>query len=101
MGYRTVVIFNNDRHSDWAKDPSLGSRISEQMNRCRPDQPADLGNGGYVVRCDHMDVTEVCLLRDLTLKNLTYGGRGNTPLELLREAASELGYRLVKKSRKN
>jgi len=109
MGFRTVVVLYNDQCSEWEKDPNLGRKISTGMNYAmNPDNGgnfsgADL-NYGMVVECAHADTQRLLALdgyRAHWLPGASHWRRNDTTeamkLRLLKEAADELGYKLVKK----
>lgn len=116
MGYRTVVMLNNDFCTEWKKDPELGKKISEAMNYIHPNHPRyhlnPLGQYGRVVECVHADTQSLVRLSDyenfeeLSNKYRTFNYKPyheqheSDMLDLLKEAADKLGYRLVKKSAK-
>jgi hypothetical protein len=106
MGYRTVVMLSNDRCSEWQNDAELGRKIAVKMN----DAMGIRGGGdigyGTVVECVHADTQTLAIL-DMydSFHAIAHGSwvRGQSDndvaLKLLKEAASNLGYRLVRKSR--
>jgi len=108
MGYWTVVMLNNDRTHEWSKDPELGQKIHYDMsfhilgNQLRDSQ---LGRYGSVVECVHADTqTLVALEHYSSFTPLAYTAwrpnQENRDLELIKQAADALGYRLVKKPEK-
>ena len=113
MGFRTVVMLNNDRSHEWSKDPELGSKIQRAMNfagnpravRDGYERFDEIGPGyGRAVECVHADtVTLVKLGHYTSFEPLAYGGYQlfHTPdegkLEMLKRAAEELGYHVRKK----
>lgn len=111
MGYRTVVMLNNDASHEWAADPQLGEKILTAMNFANSPNPdrnrfADIGNYGRVVECVHADVqTLVRMNHYVGFTPLAYTARTHGPstdedlVVLLKDAAFELGYRLVKKGK--
>lgn len=109
MGYRTVVMLNNDWAHEWIKDPELGEKISIAMNRVNRDHPRSqaLGQYGRVVECVHADTQTLARLDHyegfevLSQTWRTFGpSTDEDMLDLIKEAADKLGYRLVKKSAK-
>lgn len=107
MGFRTVVMLNNDATHEWSKDPALGQKIHHDMSigftiSGRGDQ---LGRYGSVVECVHADTqTLVALEHYSSFTPLAYTAwrpnQENRDLELIKQAADALGYRLVKKPEK-
>ena len=109
MGFRTVVMLNNDFCSGWSKDPELGEKISIAMNHVNRDHPRSqvLGHYGRVVECVHADTQTLARLGHyegfdaMAQTWRTFGpSTDEDMLDLLKEAADKLGYRLVKKSAK-
>ena len=110
MGFRTVVMLNNDRTDEWSKDPALGQRIQQAMNNTHSEdrwgpRSADFGYG-RVVECTHADVqTLVRLDRYTGFEPVAYTSRSSGPsndddmVRLLKAAADKMGYRLIKKSK--
>jgi hypothetical protein len=96
MGFRTVVIFNNDLSREWQKDPTLGDKISHASY----DRNFEYGR---VVECCHADTLTMGIIDSVDFKPMVYdswryGERDDeTQVRLLKRAAEELGYRLVKK----
>lgn len=111
MGFRTVVMLNNDTSHEWANDPELGSKIQSAMSYAGRKNDfygsnSRLGRYGQVVECVHADTQTLVRLDHYTgFEPLAYTSRTFGPstdddkLELLKKAASEMGYRLVKKSK--
>ncbi len=111
MGFRTVVMLNNDWCTEWENDPELGKKISQAMNYCRPPSPRHhlnpLGQYGRVVECVHADTQTLVRLDHyqgfdaMAQTWRTFGpSTDEDMLDLLKEAADKLGYRMVKKSAK-
>lgn len=65
MGFRTVVMLNNDACHEWSVDPALGEKISMAMthasSRDRRDM-ASVGGYGQVVECVHADQQTLAML---------------------------------------
>jgi len=98
MGYRTVIMLNNDYLHQWSNDPELGKKIIYS-----PTYSNKIGNYGRVVECTHADNQTLAMLDHYDGFNaLSYGawkrGQDNNDvnLKLIKEAARILGYRLVK-----
>ena len=107
MGFRTVVMLNNDQANEWSKDSLLGEKIYNGMNYTfslpsERDNPANL-RYGRVVECTHADTQTLALVTDYTgfvplAYSSWYAREDNVELKILKRAADALGYRLVKKS---
>lgn len=106
MGFRTVVMLNNDHAHNWEKDPKLGDKIATAMNFANSktnSHMARIGDYGAVVQCVHADTQTLAVLdgyhsfNEITERST----RGETSdaimLQLLKEAADKLGYRLTSK----
>lgn len=101
MGFRTVIMLNNDYANQWRNDPALGRKIARATSGIRP---TDIENYGSVVECVHADTqTLVRLYHYSGFEPLAYTMRRSGPstnedkLSLLICAAEEMGYMLVKK----
>ena len=111
MGYRTVVVFNNDQASTWENDPELGKKIARDMQRYSTSvnrinyTPLEL-IGGSVLECVHADVQTLAILDGYDGRPVacTHWYRGQTEadqeLALLKELADKLGYRISRKPKK-
>lgn len=111
MGYRTVVMLNNDFTHKWANDPELGQKIQTAMNfanRREEDPYENRSDFGYgkVVECVHADTRTLAVLDFYTgFEPIAHGnwwaqtGKGDeeVKLELLRQVAEDLGYHIRKK----
>jgi hypothetical protein len=103
MGFRTVVMLNNDRSHEWANDPKLGEKIRTAMNM--GSRAPEVENYGAVVECAHADTQTLVLLDHYTgFTPFAYSSRQSGPtteedkIKLLKRSAENMGYRLVKKS---
>lgn len=107
MGYRTTVILYNDQSAEWKNDPELGRKIAHAMNfamstKESTEPEASLGYG-RVVQCAHADTQTIGILDSYYFRPLAHGhwhhGQSveDMKVELLKRAADELGYKLVKK----
>lgn len=100
MGFRTVVMLNNDRCHEWSIDPELGKKINQAMNRMGDND--DFGYG-RVVECTHADnVTLAKLDRYTGFEPVAYAGwfsgdKDDVKLALLKRFAAEMGYHVRKK----
>lgn len=105
MGFRTVVILNNDQCYDWENDKNLGRKISAAMNRVNDPERSDLGYG-RVVECTHIDTQTIATIDGFNFDPITHGSwrkyelKESMTLKLVKAAAEKLGFRLVKISKK-
>ena len=109
MGYRTVVMLNNDVCHQWSADTRLGEKISLAMNYAsgpREDM-ARIGSYGRVVECVHADCQTLAMLGFYTTFKPIDGqswmrdeSDDDAAVRLLKSAANKLGYRLVKQPAK-
>lgn len=107
MGFRTVVVLNNDQASTWENDPELGKKIARDMFRSVEERytPLEL-IGGKVLECVHADTQTLAVLDGYGGKPVAYThwNRGQTDearnLALLKELADKMGYRISKKPKK-
>lgn len=110
MGYRTVVMLNNDVAHQWQKDSALGQMIGRAMNYANDKDRKDMARvGGYgtVVECVHADNQTLAILDGYTMfkhidsqpwmRNVS---DDEAAVRLLKSAANKLGYRLVKRPAK-
>lgn len=99
MGFRTVVILNNDLAHEWQKDPELGRKIfnstlSPLYHRF---------TYGNVVECIHADTQTIGIIDSIDFTPLAYDSwnrdeyRHDINMKMLKAAADKLGYRLVRK----
>lgn len=110
MGFRTVVMLNNDQADRWGSDPQLGAKIRTAMNDVKNQYGLNHGYDGVkVVECVHADTVTLAILEyyqgfDELSWNGNYGGtdeiRKQRKIDLLKMAAEKFGYKLVKKSTK-
>ncbi|WP_157639847.1 hypothetical protein [Burkholderia ubonensis] len=106
MGFRTVVLLENDRASEWENDPELGKKIVHAaMFASARIEPGDKASfvGGRVLECTYADTQTLAVLDSYNMNSLAHSNwqRGQTAedvaIQLLRQAADKLGYTLAKK----
>lgn len=110
MGFRTVLILDNDMLSDWSNDPLLGRKIAmasdfgdNHLSRFNPR--ANVGGYGQVIENCHADCQTLMVIDSFSGNRIAFSGfdREESTLErnikLLKAAADSLGYRLVKKAK--
>lgn len=108
MGFRTVVMLNNDTAHQWEDDPKLGQKIAQAMNGAGQFNGTNsIDNYGHVVECVHCDSQTIAVLSEYS-NFAPIGARGwnkgetdeEVKIALLKAAAEKLGFSLVKKSKK-
>jgi hypothetical protein len=106
MGFRTVVVLNNDLSHEWQKDPELGNKIFHAASLKewgRYDQFEDRFQYGDTIEQVHADTQTVAFLDGYGGKAMAYSHwfRGETEeqknLKLLKAPADALGYCVSKK----
>ena len=85
MGYRTVVILNNDESSDWRKDEKLGDLISQAS--CGVHHQPKGFRYGTVVECVHADTQTIGILNTLCFETIEHLEDPRPLLKALRQAA--------------
>jgi hypothetical protein len=66
MGFRTVVILNNDRAHEWEYDANLGRLISADMHRSKYARRTLESSGyGRVVEYTHADTQTLAVIDSL------------------------------------
>lgn len=108
MGFRTVVVLNNDQAHEWENDPTLGRQIWMAASTMdREDRGIHALRYGQVVEQVHADIQTVAFLDGYGGKAIThsfwYRGQSEEQknLEMLKALAEKLGYRVSKKSIKS
>jgi hypothetical protein len=99
MGFRTIVIINNDQ-LDQIQDPVLKQAVLRWWS---PRDTISRWAGPYqVVEQCHADQVSLLLVDSLNaeLIGTSYWGHPDIKLDALKDAADKAGYRLVKKSTK-
>ena len=94
MGYRTVVVLNNDHN--WQADPGLGKKIQNAADNFYQTGKECWFDGGNVVQVCHADVKSVMIVDSLCAKQITTVHYTTTDIDAIRAAAEKLGYRLSK-----
>lgn len=102
MGFRTVVVLNNDRSHEWEKDPELGQKIfvsGASSGRLNFEY-------GQVIEQVHADTQTLAVLDGYggDVMSRTHWFReqatAERDLELLKNLAKSMGYRLVRATKK-
>ena len=108
MGYRTTLIINNDNLDLLTSDPDITNKIKTAI---LGGNNGNLGPLGCVVEQAHANMTKLVVLghngsfsiKELSMMNTRCVNVEDSDLlilELLRQAADNLGYKLIKKSTK-
>lgn len=104
MGHRTVVMLNNDLAHVWSKDENLGQLIVQGMSDVQEHYRSNpLGSYGKVVQCTHADVQSLVVLEhygsfeEVAVSSWWQGQKKeDVKLNLLKQMAEEMGYKVVK-----
>jgi hypothetical protein len=101
MGFRTLVLINNDHDDLLRDDPNVGNRIYEAVSGYQLRHSGDLGRLGQVVEQAHADVVRLAIIGENGLFEVntiatTYSNNTDQRLELLRTFADQMGYALKK-----
>jgi len=110
MGFRTVIVLNNDQANEWENDPELGRKIflaasMSQFSNDR-DRARNMLPYGETIEQVHADTQTVAFLDGYGSKAVAHGfwHRGQTEekknLAMLKALADKLGYRVSKKPAK-
>lgn len=112
MGYRTVIMLSNDMAHHWVSDPQLGQLIRQATRQGSYAEQAagrlSSGRGCYgrVVQCVHADEQTLAVLDAYqgftplaAMDGRVASAAAAQQLQLLKEAADALGYRLVRKTK--
>jgi hypothetical protein len=109
MGHRTVVVFNNDHLDVLRQDQEIGRKIQLAILKyCVNPDEAVIGNLGYVAEQAHADLAKLVIIGNKGQFGLVeLAGLHNShndpecELTLLKQAADNMGYSLVKKQVKD
>jgi hypothetical protein len=101
MGFRTLVLINNDHDNLLLDDPNVGNRIHEAVNGYNLRHSGDLGRLGHVVEQAHADVVRLAIIGedgslDVNTIATTYSDNPDQRLVLLQTFADQMGYALKK-----
>lgn len=105
MGFRSVIIINNDVCHNLRNDPEIGGKILNAIDgfwvRELNNSKTDFGIG-TVVQETHADNTTLSIIGKngaFTLEDVaaTHWNDPNPELSLLKQFADSLGYKIVKK----
>jgi hypothetical protein len=103
MGFRTVVVLNNDQAHEWENDPNLGEKIWTSASLLGHPELNDRFQYGNIVEQVHADTQTLAVLDGYGGKPVAYThwNREQTDevrnLALLKDLADRMGYRISKK----
>lgn len=112
MGYNTTVLVMNDALTQIEEDPEFGKNLAKAIysiydDRASRDIPAgNHCNAATVIESHHADGTAIVAVGQnygTKIDECFYVGRHDLPegqLKILKQLASYMGYRLVKKAEK-
>lgn len=111
MGFRTLVLLNNDRQLDWEDEWALGKKIHHSQFSRKGERQELEDVGGKVIQCCHTDTKTLLVVDHLDAHDITYpaidqdtgkisGLPASEVLALLKQAAGQLGFNLTKKPKK-
>jgi hypothetical protein len=108
MGYRTTILIDNDHTDVLLLDQSIGKKIYNAVHGFNHTSDGRFGNLGGVIEQAHADVARLMVIgangsfSGDVLASIPYTPHEDNPaVILLKEAAFELGYKLVKRSVKD
>ena len=112
MGFNSVVIVMHDALNEIKEDKEFGEKLYYACLRDYEDKPRDIQSGcsvnaATVVATAHADLIHLIAaggnygsIINTMFERYYHHGDKEAELKLLKKAASELGYRLVKKPKK-
>jgi hypothetical protein len=105
MGCRTTIIINNDHLDTLTTDLSIGRQIKDAILGFDFRHDGNIGIVGNVIEQAYADVARLMVIgaggafRGDVLASITFVPIEQDPvLMLLKQAADDLGYKLIKKS---
>lgn len=98
MGYNTAAIILNDQLSDVRDDPAIGKKIYAEVGRSRSD--GYVGHGMVVLPSMHADTAQIVVIAANSIALLGHSHWRDTPEDLLRGLADQMGFRVVRKATK-
>lgn len=104
MGYNTTIVIMNDALREIREDQNFGQKVADAVSLVSRGEPVDVsagnhGNAATVIETHHADTMKLIAVGG----NFGYdmgcvGFNDPTPVDILRDLADRLGYRLVKKA---
>lgn len=95
MGFNTAVLILNDHMHEMAKDHHFGEKLAEAINRAGRER---LYTSGFeVLPTQHADTMQIVAIGGNTMRRLGYSSCYADDEQILRDLASDLGFKVVKK----
>lgn len=105
MGYRTVLVLNNDQSSAWGNDPDLGKKIQNAASMKSFSTKEHYFPYGSIIEQVHADTQTLAVIDSIGGDAVAYTHwtpsqtEESLKLQLLKDFADKMGFRLVKKSK--
>lgn len=98
MGMNTACIIRNDFLHEIEKDKEIGSKIADAIRYAHhPEHAPYHGQGFDVLPSVHADTIQVVAIGGNLIRRLGYGGGYQSKdIDILRNLAASMGYRIVK-----
>lgn len=95
MGFNTAVVILNDHLHELEKDQKLGEKLAHAISMAGRDR---LYTSGFeVLPTQHADTMQIIAVGGNTIRRLGYSSWSADNERILKDLASDLGYRVVKK----
>lgn len=97
MGYNSTIVIYNDALSSIERNPNFGKELDRAIGEVACwNRPVDIP-GGMVVETHHADGDAIVRIGGNRGEVLGYTYHAQDKLDVLKQLAREMGYRLVKK----
>ncbi|PWE56800.1 hypothetical protein DEM27_10585 [Metarhizobium album] len=101
MGFNTAVMVLNDRLHEIRDDPNFGEKLYHAILLAgRPLHDRPYVPQVSVLPSQHADTAQVVVISANSLRVLGYGDWQDDDANLLRKIADDMGFRLVRKTRR-
>lgn len=108
MGLNSTLIILNDGLHQISEDKDFGQKVADAIQKVRHGKPEVISSGShanvaYVVETHHADYTSIVAVGGNhatqigTTHGTTHHHKDETQIEILKQLAEKMGYRLVKK----
>lgn len=95
MGFNTAVVILNDHLHQLEKDPKFGERLGEAIRMAGREK---LYTSGFdVLPTQHADTMQIVAIGGNTIRRLGFSSYYADNEQILKDLASDLGFRVVKK----